>query len=414
MTEGREVEIERIGARGDGVVRGGAGDTFVAFALPGERWRVGGEGAPVRLSDSEHRIAPVCPHFGRCGGCAIQHLQRAQYEAWKRGLVTEAFVRVGLEAEISALVGVPLGSRRRAVLTGRLHKAGCAVGFHEARGHTVIDLEVCPVLDARIVAALPFLRRLTEVVATGPDPVRLMVLASETGLDVCVDGFDREITIALRSELAMLAEEAGWARLTASGQEIVVRHLPQLVEGDVRVVPPPGAFVQAAGEAERVMQEIAARAATGAKRVLDLFAGIGTLTFPLARAARVLAVDSDRAALEALEAAVRGAQGLKPVEVRQRDLLLEPFARKELEPFDCVVFDPPRAGAKAQSEMIAKSVVPVVVAVSCNPATLARDLRCLVDGGYTIEKVVPVDQFVFSHHVEVIVVLRREKTRKRR
>jgi 23S rRNA (uracil1939-C5)-methyltransferase len=231
---------------------------------------------------------------------------------------------------------------------------------------------------------------------------------------VCVDGFDREITIALRSELAMLAEQAGWARLTASGQEIVVRHLPQLVEGDVRVVPPPGAFVQAAGEAERVMQEIATRAATGAKRVLDLFAGIGTLTFPLARAARVLAVDSDRAALEALEAAVRGAQGLKPVEVRQRDLLLEPFARKELEPFDCVVFDPPRAGAKAQAEMIAKSVVPVVVAVSCNPATLARDLRCLVDGGYTIEKVVPVDQFVFSHHVEVIVVLRREKTRKRR
>jgi 23S rRNA (uracil1939-C5)-methyltransferase len=182
---------------------------------------------------------------------------------------------------------------------------------------------------------------------------------------------------------------------------------PTLASGGVTIAPPPGVFLQAVPEAEAIMIGYIVAATANAKYVADLFCGIGTFTFPLARGARVLAVDGDRRAVEALDAAAKAAQAIKPVDVKVRDLLREPLARKELEPFDAVVFNPPRAGAKAQAEMLAKSRVPTVVGVSCNPATLARDARILIDGGYALEKVSPIDQFLFSPHVEAVAVFRR-------
>jgi 23S rRNA (uracil1939-C5)-methyltransferase len=411
MTDSECVVVDRIGGRGDGIARLGDRELFVPFALPGEQWCVEDGIVTDRLTDSPDRREGICPHFGICGGCAMQHLEMSAYRSWKRNLVVEAFQRAGLADVVGELAVVPLASRRRAVLTARIHKGGCAIGFHEARSHRVVDMIQCPILDPRILGSMADLRRLAELLAVGPEPVRVTVLATDTGLDVNVEDFATTVSATQRKELATLAEEADWARLTAGGEAVVMRHTPQLSLDGVRVTPPPAGFVQAVGAAEATMQSLAVEAAGRAKNVADLFAGIGTLAIPLARKARVLAVDSDRAALAALDAGLRGAQGLKPVETRLRDLFREPLSRKELEPFDCVVFDPPRAGARAQAEMLAKSKVPVVAAVSCNPSTLARDLKILCDGGYVLERAVPIDQFMFSHHVEVVAVLRRKSRR---
>lgn len=409
-----EVEILRLGARGDGVAAGPEGPVYVPFSLPGETWRLGEDGEAVRMTDGPDRVAPVCPHFLRCGGCTMQHLALPVYASWKREIVATALAQHGLDVALSEMRTVPLASRRRAVLTAVVERGDARLGFHEARSHDVVDLDVCPVLRPEIVNAFGALRELAVLLAKGLQPLRLSVLASEAGLDVDVAGARDDLGTDARGRLAELTERADWARLSLDGDVVVLRRRPILSFGGVPVVPPPGVFVQAVREAQEVMQEIVVRAAGRAKHIADLFAGIGTLTLPLAKRGRVSAIDSDAAALGALEVALRESQGLKPVEAKVRDLYATPLARKELEAFDCVVFDPPRAGAKAQAEWLAKSRVPVVVAVSCNPSTLARDLRILADGGYTIESVTPVDQFVFSPHVEVVAVARRAAGGRRR
>lgn len=404
-----DVVVERLGGRGDGVAHIDGGDVYVPFGLPGETWRLVDGQPPQRLSDSPERVVPPCSHFGQCGGCSMQHVKASIYAAWKRDLVVEALGRHGIEATVDELWSVQASSRRRAVLTGAVGAEDTVVGFHRARDHAVVDVPDCRILRAEIIAALPALRGLVRRLGGSGATVRLGVLVTASGLDVSADGHGAGSSATTSAALAELAKDAGWARLTVDGREIVCCSRPEIELGGVRVVPPPGVFVQAVAEAEAVMQDCVATAAGRVRQVADLFAGVGTFTFQLARKARVLAVDSDRAALSALEQAKRHAQGLKPIETRQRDLLREPLARKELEPFDCVVFDPPRAGAKAQAEMLARSRVPLVVAVSCNPATLARDLAILQNGGYVIDRVRPIDQFFYSAHVEAVAVARRPK-----
>ncbi|MCB1512731.1 MAG: class I SAM-dependent RNA methyltransferase [Hyphomicrobiaceae bacterium] len=414
MTEAREVEIVRLGARGDGVASTTEGPVFVPYALPGESWRVAKDAEAERLTDSPERVPPVCPKFGRCGGCAMQHLEPEAYAAWKRGVVVEALRQHGIAADVDPLVAVPPASRRRAVLTAIVERGACALGYHAARSHELVDLAACPVLAPEIVAAFADLRRLAAIQADGAAPLRLTIVATDTGLDVTMDVGRTPLSPADRIRLSELAEAAGWARLNVGIDPVVERRRPQLLFGAAAVVPPPGVFLQAVRAAEHAIRDAVVAGAGRAKRVADLFCGIGTLSFPLAAKARVLAIDSDPAALAALEEAARQAQGLKPIETRRRDLFIEPLARKELEPFDCVVFDPPRAGASAQAEMLAKSKVPRVIAVSCNPATLARDLEILLAGGYALGCVTPIDQFLFAPHVEVVAVLERPTAGRRR
>jgi len=410
----REVVVERLGGLGDGIARLDGSDVYIPFGLPGERWRLGEGGrAFQRLTDSPDRVAPPCPHFGLCGGCSMQHVSAEAYAGWKRSLVVDALERVGIAVQVDGLRTVPAASRRRAVLTGALQAGGAVVGFHMARDHAVVDVPECRILQPEIVAALPMLQRLSRRLGGNGKTIRLTVLSTLTSLDVTVEGEKLPLTLSTNAELAELANEACWARLTVGGREIVTRNRPELEIGGVRVIPPPGAFVQAVAEAEAIMQDCVVAALGRSRNVADLYAGLGTLTFPIARTAQVLAVDSDAAALAALEQAERHARGLKPIVTRRRDLLREPLARKELEPFDCVVFDPPRAGAKAQAEMLAGSLVPLVVAVSCSPATLARDLAILQDGGFVIERVTPIDQFVFTSHVEAVAIARRPGRRRR-
>jgi 23S rRNA (uracil1939-C5)-methyltransferase len=407
----REVEIARLGAQGDGVAEGRDGPLYVPFALPGERVRVevapGNDRAALLavLQPSPDRVEPVCPHFGVCGGCALQHLDEAAYLGWKREKVVAALRSRGLDAEVEPVRPVPLGSRRRAALTLARAKTGTALGYRRARSHELIDIAVCPVLSPGIVARLSKLKVALVPLASGRREVRVGVTETPSGLDIVLEGArPREAALAA---FAGEAAALGVARLTCDGESIGPVAAPEVELSGVAVKLPPGAFLQAANEAETVMAALVREGVGDARRVADLFAGLGTFTFALARQAAVDAFEADEAALEALAEAWRKTQGLKPVKTFRRDLFRAPLSATELGAYDAVVFDPPRAGASAQAAMLAKSEVARLVAVSCNPGTLARDLRILVDGGYRIARVVPIDQFLFSPHVETVAHLER-------
>ena len=410
-TSPQELDIARLGAQGDGIAETADGPRYIPFALPGERVRGGGPGSSQVLPEllsaaSPERRQPTCRHFATCGGCVAQHMSEPLYDAWKRGIVVEALRQRGLDVEVGPLRRVAPGSRRRTVLTARQESGGIILGYHRRRSHELFAVEECPVLQPAIVSRLAGLRAIADQLARR-DEVRLTVLLTPVGLDVTADGTGTRLGAKIAAELARLAADHGIVRICVDGETIVERARPALAMGGASVEPPPGAFVQAVAEAESEMIRLVVAAAAKAKRVADLFCGIGTFTFPLARRARVLAVDSEEEAVAALGAAARHAQGLKPIETKVRDLFRIPLSPKELEGFDAVVLDPARSGAEAQARQLARSTVPVAICVSCNPGTLARDARILIDGGYALESVTPIDQFLYSHHVEAVAVLRR-------
>lgn len=406
-----EVEILRLGAQGDGVAEGPNGPVFVPFALPGERVAIepSADGKHAQLLDvlvrSPERADPICPHFGLCGGCTLQHLEEAAYLERKREQVVQALRSRGLETEVEPVRSVPLGSRRRATLTLGRNQKGLALGYRRARSHDLIDIDVCPVLSSRIVKRLPKLKTALAPLLGRKREARIGVTETETGLDLVIEGV--KPPEAALARLAGDAAKLGVARITVAGDVFLPGAVPTVRFGSAQVKLPAGAFLQASTEAETVMTELVREGVGRAKRVADLFAGLGTFTLALAQTAAVDAFESDEAALAALSEAARHTPKLKPIRPVQRDLFLTPVGGKELQRYDAVVFDPPRAGAAGQAEALAKSKVKRIVAVSCNPGTLARDLRILVDGGYRLTRVVPVDQFLFSSHIEMVAHLER-------
>jgi len=329
------------------------------------------------------------------------------YARWKRSIVVEAFRQQGLEAPVEDLIRVPLASRRRVTLYARRYRKSMHLGFYRAATHHIMNVVECPIAEPQLVAALPALREMLEPILSGRAEAGISMLATPAGIDVDFSFIHLDAEQKHYPRLAALAAQHGFARLTVGRDLLVQAHKPVVTFGGVEVAVPVGAFLQAVEAAEQEMVRQVLRATGKAKRVADLFCGVGTFTFPLARTARVLAVDGDARATEALTAAARRAQGLKPIDTRVRDLFRMPLAARELEGFDAVVFDPPRAGAAAQAAQLARSKVAKVVAVSCNPATLARDARTLIDGGYQLAGVTPIDQFLFSAHVEAIALFER-------
>jgi 23S rRNA (uracil1939-C5)-methyltransferase len=327
------------------------------------------------------------------------------YLEMKRQSVVAAFADRGIEADVLPLTSIPAHSRRRAVIAVQRTAEGSKVGFRERLSHTVADIAGCLIIVPEIEAALPKLQRMAEVLAFDKKGAIFTVIATESGLDVSVT--EGKLVDNRRQEAIALALKLGFARLSVGSDIIVEARQPIVRFGTANVILPPSAFLQAVPQAEATLVTEVLAATKGAKRVADLFSGCGTFALRLAETARVTAAESDKAAIEALTRAARHTPGLKPVEVEVRDLFRRPFMAAELKPFDAVVFDPPRDGAAAQAKELAKSKVPVVVAVSCNPATLARDARYLLDGGYKLTHVQPVDQFLWSHHVEVVAVFER-------
>jgi 23S rRNA (uracil1939-C5)-methyltransferase len=404
-----EVRIDRLGAQGDGLAQGPDGPLFVPFTLPGELVKVVAEPGEPRaeafaiIEPSQERIAPVCQYFGTCGGCALQHMDAGAYLAWKREQVVAALASRGLEAPVEEARPVPLASRRRAAFAlGRA--ADClAFGYGAARSHDIVDISACPVLSSSIAGRLPKLKSALAPLLGGKREARVALTEAEQGLDVMIEGI--RPSPALFAKLAATGARIGAARITIDGESVILAGEPTVTLSGAQVRLPPGAFLQASRESETVLVGLVKEGVGCAKRLADLFAGIGTFTFALAGSAEVDAFEQDEAAIAALAGAARTTPKLKPVRTFSRDLFRAPLSPRELARYDAVVLDPPRSGAKAQAEALAASKVPKVVMVSCNPGTCARDLRILVDGGYRITRVVPVDQFLFSPHIELVAEL---------
>lgn len=402
------VQITGLGAEGDGTATTAAGEPiFIPQALPGETWRFeeGYPPEPVTLLPDRRR-APD-PDDEPCGGCVARHMPFAMYEAWKRDFLVRALRQQKIEAEVEPLITVPEHSRRRATFNARRMKGAMHIGYHGRRSHDLVAAEDCPVLDRRIVALLPALAELASIAAGEEEETRVAITLTDTGADVDVEGSERSLSAPARAKIGEIAASAKLARVSVGGVPVIERQAPELHFAGKAVTPPPGSFLQAVPEAERAMIDLVTAALGKAKQVGDLFCGLGTLTLPIAQKARVTAFDADRSAIDALNEAQRKNQGLKPFTARVRDLFRDPLSPTEMKDLDAVVLDPPRIGAKAQCERLAQSKVKRVVMVSCNPATLARDLRILINGGYRLETVTPIDQFLYSPHLESVAVLSR-------
>ncbi len=389
------IRITRLGRDGDGVAEDGA---FIPFTLPGEDIRPGPP--PEILTPSPSRITPVCPHFSRCGGCSLQHASDAFLADWKSQVVRRALAARDLEAPFRPIHVSPPGARRRATFAGRRTRKTVQLGFHERRSDVIVDLETCPVLSPRILDLRPALLEIVGQLASRRGTVSLSVTVTDGGSDVAV-GADKPLTLELRNTLASLARAHGLGRLTVGGELICTLDQPLILMGKAQVHPPPGAFLQATQDGEKALVTAVLDAVTGADRCLDLFSGCGTFSLPLARTAKVHAVEGDAAMAAALDAAWRTTPDLHPLSVERRDLFRRPLSPAELAGWTAAVIDPPRAGAEAQCNALAASDVQVIAHVSCNPVTFARDARTLVDGGYTLDWVQVVDQFRWSGHVEL-------------
>jgi 23S rRNA (uracil1939-C5)-methyltransferase len=406
MTE--RLSIARIGHRGDGIADVEAGLAYVPYALPGEIVEVEAwPGHPDRRqllrveTASPQRIAPICPHFGICGGCAVQHWNWEHYRAWKRDLVVGAMRSAGLEVSVDDLIDAHGEGRRRAVLHARRGTHGIlAVGFAAALAHHIIPIDRCPVLAPGLADAIPAAWAIAQALEPTRKPLDIAVTATDGGLDVDVRG-SGPLTAQAGVELARIAEQHRLARLTRHGELAVRRTAPAVRIGRAQVELPAGAFLQATAEGEAALARQVIAHLGKAKTVADLFCGIGPFALRIAEFARVLAADSDAGAVAALTRAA-GAPGLRPIAASQRDLFRRPFLASELRGIDGVVFDPPRQGAQAQARGLAESNVPLVIAVSCNPATFARDASILVDAGYRLTRLTPIDQFRYSPHVELV------------
>jgi 23S rRNA (uracil1939-C5)-methyltransferase len=420
------LNILEVGARGDGIAEEEGRRYFVPFVLPGETVEAEprdkrGEGVVADLLEvlapSRHREVPPCGHFKVCGGCALQHWRRDAYTAWKVELIVRALAQRGVDAPRfePPLVGAP-GERRRADFVLRRQGRKGLAGFHERTSPRIVDVAICVVIRPGLNALLEPLRAGLESLLPDGASADAIVNETDSGLDVLVRPHKRlDLSLERRQALVALAERADLARLSwgdrASAEPVVVRRTPLLVFGEARVEPPPGAFLQATKRAELAMQSAVAEWTGDASRLVDLFAGVGALS--LGRPGRIALFDSDKPAVAAAEAAVRRLGGGKAT-VERRDLFRNPLTAAELDGFDTVLLDPPRAGAAAQSGEIARTKAARVVYASCDPGSFARDARTLQDGGYRLEKLLPIDQFLWSPHVELIALFTRAPLRSER
>ncbi|WP_027578938.1 methyltransferase [Bradyrhizobium sp. Ai1a-2] len=406
--------IDHVGHRGDGVAFQDGQAIYVPYALAGETVEVAavpGHPDRRRLLQVEHaspeRIAPFCPHFGLCGGCAIQHWDNESYQAWKRDLVVEALAQAKVAAEVAPLIDAHGLGRRRITLHARMgtHEV-LKVGFAAASSHDIIPVDRCPILDPGLSGALDAAWAIAEPLISIGKPLDIQVTSTLNGLDVDVRG-SGALPSTMIAALSRIAEQHRLARLTRHGELVLMRAPPAVTIGTAQVILPPGSFLQATVAGEETLARLVSDHCQRAKHIADLFCGVGPFAPRLAAKSRVTAFDSDAGAVASLQKAATSTAGLKPVKAEPRDLFRRPLMPQELRDFDAVVFDPPRQGAQAQATQLAASKVPTVIAVSCNAATFARDAKILIDGGYRIEGVTPVDQFRHTPHVELVAKFRK-------
>ena len=413
MAQTSDFPIAALDRAGDGLTHS---KETIFGALPGEIARAHDAGGRWALDEiltpSKERVQPTCPQFGRCGGCATQHIGPTLYRTWKRQLVVDALARARIAAEVGALVDAHGAGRRRAIFHARFAPDGVIdVGFMRRRAHTIVDIAACELLCPPLASAPAVAREIARACAGAGKPLDIQITSTDGGLDVDVRGLG-PASPDLAKALMRRAEALDLARVSVHGQSLIERRAPALTIDGVTVALPPGGFLQATEAGEAAIAKHALAPLRGAKRVADLFSGCGAFALRLAGKADVVAIDGDRAAIASLSAAANHAKNRR-VRAEIRDLFQRPLHGAELEPLDGLVFDPPRAGAEAQARALAASPVPVVVAVSCSVDTFARDARILLEGGYALESVTPIDQFLHSAHVEIVAAFRRAPARRR-
>ena len=383
-----EFKITRLGIYGDGIAEG---PVFAAMTLPGEV--VTGTLDGSTLSD----VKIITPSDDRVDALVAD---------WKTDVVAQALAAQGIRTEIRPILTSPAQSRRRATFAARRTKKGTMSGFYGRASDTVIEIPDCKLVEPELLAARDIAEALAEIGGSRKATLAVTVTTSQVGLDVQVSG-GKPIDGQLRISLAGLCDSRGFARLTWEDEVIAQRAPPVQRFGAANVCPPPGAFMQTTAHGEAQLLAAVKEAVHGAKRVVDLFAGCGTFTLPLAADAEVFAVESDAQMMAAMDKGWRMAKGLKTVTHVARDLYRRPLLPDEFKKFDAVVIDPPRAGAEAQTAELIRSDIKRIAYVSCNPVTFARDVAQMVAGGFTLDWVQPVDQFRWSSHVELAAQLTR-------
>jgi len=398
--------VTAIGHRGDGLASHGGATVHVPGALPGETVAAeiaGGRAIVTRIvTASPERAAPFCPHYESCGGCQLQHWQEGPYRSWKKGLVEQALRSRDIAVPVRELIDARGAGRRRVSIHVRRKDGNVTAGFMAARSHRLLDLDRCPVLADQLGRAFD----LARAIGARAGDCDVALTATAGGIDAGVKA-ERRVVEPELPKFAALAAQLQLARLSINGNPVVTLNPPLVPMGRANVIIPPGSFLQATAAGETELARLACGALGKARTVADLFCGCGPFAFRLAERAKVWGYDSDHLAIAALAAAARITSGLKPIAAATRDLFREPLVTNELKAFDAVVFDPPRAGAEAQARQLAKSAVRTVVAVSCDPASFARDAQILVGGGYHLAELTAVDQFKWTSHVEIVAVFRK-------
>jgi 23S rRNA (uracil1939-C5)-methyltransferase len=405
------VTISRIGHQGDGIGEINGKPVFVPYSLVGEEIIVSGSNARKEIisisQTSPNRVSPFCDYFGTCGGCLLQHLDEKTYRDWKLGLLLEAFSREGLAITPEPMAGYDKTNRRRAILTAKVSPNGLLLGFSEKGSNDLININSCPILVPELNAVLGDAGELTKILFPKNGEVRISLLLCENGVDIAFTSKGK-LSESLIRELITHTSARVFIRLSVNGEIVVESQKPLLKIGMAIVTPPPEAFIQAVEDAEKDMAMLVTGHLKKCKKVADLFSGFGTFALRLAENSQVYAAESSEAALAAMDRGWRETGGkLKALTHEKRDLFRRPMNVKDLKYFDGAVFDPPRAGAEAQARELAKSPVRKIAAVSCNPQTLARDVKLLVDGGFKIKSVTPIDQFAYTPHLEAVVLLER-------
>ncbi|MBK19643.1 MAG: RNA methyltransferase [Rhodospirillaceae bacterium] len=425
MTE-LELRISALGSRGDGIAESSDGPVFVPYSLPGDLVTVriekskSGPGRGKLLSVLEsgpNRVEASCEHYTKCGGCSVQQLSLPDYYDWKREIVCDALKRQGLDRNVvHELVTGRTEERRRARFSAKKLVSGTVLGFLEARSHRIVSLSQCPVLSPSITQIMSPLRDLLGSLLSHRPSAEVAVTETDSGLDICLympmgPELNARMLLAefaARHDIARISWDSFRSSSSEFSEPIVSNHMAVMEFGDIPVAVPPDAFVQPTKFGEDVLRECIITAVSDSKKIVELFAGCGSFTLPMAvEGHHISAFDYADDHMMALLAAVRSNGLADRVSVAERNLKRRPLDASEFDGVDAVVLDPPRAGAPEQIKHLAQSEVPVIAYVSCNPLSFARDARVLVEGGYRLDRVVPVDQFLWSPHVELFGVLKR-------
>ena len=411
-----EIVIDRLGSQGDGIGLLDGKPVFIGGTVPGDR--VIASGTPphlklnILLQPSQLRVQPLCIHFGTCGGCVFQHIDQKTMLEWKRAELSRFFLEEGIEIQVDEMTGTGPYLRRRVAFTVQRLNREIHIGFKRRSGTGLVGIRECPVLLPELANQIALLRDLSAPLLRGAEEIQIRATACDNGIDLAFDLGQYPNEEMLAAFVRAMARSS-YLRASINGDMVVEKEKPVISFGSVTITPPCRGFLQAVRDAEQLMALQVLKHLRKCKNVVDLFCGSGTFALRLAHHTQVHAVEAEADPLDAIKSA-RSPDRLKPVTTEQRDLVNLPLITSELNKFDGLCLDPPRSGAVEQIIQIAKSDIGQVAYVSCNPATLARDAAILIAGDYRLDRVVPIDQFVYSTHIEVVALFSKKREKAKR